>query len=414
MSNLTIDDNKTIEQLALQLGNQVYYALDSVKQKLLIECQEATNQMKAVLERLSTINEDKGRKINRGIITYLPPRMDGYAKEFKALYLSIGIMRTYQPANIKTDFIVFAPADGQLLPLSLGCTKEERNLSDQSEQCVVMDHIPTKDRGPLNDGSPDPLMQYAAYLDSINILAEFNSSYSYDYLMRVDLDTFLTPGFADWLPPKLSTLVVGSGGYGSNNANAHLKWVATNRLGLNDTGLQGLGSTWYGTSELMISMAKTTLTVMRWLHTQEFSEYEKCCSGIDGWPNWHWPVLLLYGGHIALNQLGPDYIQKSAPGVAEMDAYSTSIISLTQTIKHIHCWHTSDMFSKFVFHSGGYNETDLHDYMNMNSSMSYAATVAISSDRLTAEELKTYIANETLMKENRWIRQLPKGLNKTK
>jgi hypothetical protein len=42
---------------------------------------------------------------------------------------------------------------------------------------------------------------------------------------------------------------------------------------------------------------------MRWLDTQEFSEYEKCCAGTESWPNWHWPVMLLYGGHIALNQV---------------------------------------------------------------------------------------------------------------
>jgi hypothetical protein len=42
---------------------------------------------------------------------------------------------------------------------------------------------------------------------------------------------------------------------------------------------------------------------MRWLDTQEFGDFEKCCSGGDSWPHWHWPVLLLYGGHIALNQV---------------------------------------------------------------------------------------------------------------
>jgi hypothetical protein len=42
---------------------------------------------------------------------------------------------------------------------------------------------------------------------------------------------------------------------------------------------------------------------MRWLDTQEFSKFEKCCQGVEGWPSWHWGVLLLYGGHIAVNQV---------------------------------------------------------------------------------------------------------------
>ena len=37
-------------------------------------------------------------------------------------------------------------------------------------------------------------------------------------------------GFSSWLPQNY--MVVGKGGYGSNNANAHLKWTTVNQLGL--------------------------------------------------------------------------------------------------------------------------------------------------------------------------------------
>ena len=43
---------------------------------------------------------------------------------------------------------------------------------------------------------------------------------------------------------------------------------------------------------------------------QEFSKYERCCAGVFGWPHWHWPVILLYGGHLALNQVG-EVVQSS-------------------------------------------------------------------------------------------------------
>ncbi len=42
---------------------------------------------------------------------------------------------------------------------------------------------------------------------------------------------------------------------------------------------------------------------MRWMETQEFNEFERCCNGILGWPHWHHAVLLLYGGHVALNHV---------------------------------------------------------------------------------------------------------------
>jgi hypothetical protein len=31
----------------------------------------------------------------------------------------------------------------------------------------------------------------------------------------------------------------------------------------------------------MVATANLTLNAMRWLHTQEFTEFEKCCSGVN-------------------------------------------------------------------------------------------------------------------------------------
>ncbi len=55
--------------------------------------------------------------------------------------------------------------------------------------------------------------------------------FEYDAILRSDLDTFLIPGFADWLPPSADKIAVGTGGYGSENANAHLNYVSQ-KLGL--------------------------------------------------------------------------------------------------------------------------------------------------------------------------------------
>ena len=40
-SNFSSEDTKTIEQLSLKLGSSVYYALDSVKHRLVRQTQEA-------------------------------------------------------------------------------------------------------------------------------------------------------------------------------------------------------------------------------------------------------------------------------------------------------------------------------------------------------------------------------------
>ncbi len=49
-----------------------------------------------------------------------------------------------------------------------------------------------KDRPKVGFG--DPLVPYANYIDSMLILAEFEHSQVYDYLLRSDMDCFLTPG----------------------------------------------------------------------------------------------------------------------------------------------------------------------------------------------------------------------------
>ena len=84
------------------------------------------NDLKKVLEKLSSWNESRKSNITRAVLGYLPPNKDVYSKEFKTLYLSIAVMRTTQPENIKTDFIIFTPKESMGVPLSLGCVEELR------------------------------------------------------------------------------------------------------------------------------------------------------------------------------------------------------------------------------------------------------------------------------------------------
>ena len=51
-------------------------------------------------------------------------------------------------------------------------------------------------------------------------------------------------------------MAVGQGGYGSKNANGHLKWIAEKEFELIDSGLFNLGSTWYGQAEVMVATAR--------------------------------------------------------------------------------------------------------------------------------------------------------------
>jgi len=74
-------------------------------------------------------------------------------------------------------------------------------------------------------------------------------------------------GMANWIPSNHSILYTGQGGYGSNNAELHLKYVSK-QLNLDYNNMGGLGSTWYGNAKLMVATANLTISVMRWLTTQ--------------------------------------------------------------------------------------------------------------------------------------------------
>jgi len=201
----------------------------------------------------------------------------------------------------------------------------------------------------------------------------------------------------------MSQLIVGSGGYGSQNANAHLNWIS-GQLKLTQSHMESLGSTWFGSSELMVATSKLTLEVMRWMTTQEFSEYERCCNGVDGWPFWHWPVLLLYGGHVALNHLGPQGVIKSGSGNAELDYQSTLTETLSNRVKHIHCWHTDKMFSKFAFQSGKYDALDLSPYLDMSNARDLSTVIAVTSSRLTPHEISSIFNNKTALTDKLWLK----------
>jgi hypothetical protein len=80
-------------------------------------------------------------------------------------------------------------------------------------------------------------------VDSINIIAECYPSFSmYDYILRTDMDVFLTKNFGRFVPYK-DMLLVGRGGYSHPFASARLRRIAKNMNWLY-ANLTNIGSTW--------------------------------------------------------------------------------------------------------------------------------------------------------------------------
>ena len=394
----TVRYNITISELDDGMDN--YYARESVRTRLKQDIHASCRLLHAALDD----QRSRPSQVSRGVLVFLPPDSDRFNRELKSHYLSVAVMRSTQALSIKTDLLVFTHRTGVDFAVSLGCTKAERRSFDDPEACIVYEHIPLAGR----PNSTDPLVDYAHYVDSMLVLAEFHEQSAYTYLLRSDLDTFLTPGFSNWTLESNKVMATGKGGYGSVSANHHLSWLIKDKLGLVDRSTLNVGSTWYGDAKVMVAVANLTIATMRWLDTQEFTEYEKHHSGTDGWPNWHWPVILLYAGHVGVNQIPTEMLQLHTPDVMELDSKADETSPLRSATRHIHCWQTDSFFSKFRFQKGEYDDMDLTEFASMRTGREYAGLIAISSDRVTSAELRGLVAGPAAdVREGKWKRLLP-------
>jgi len=92
---------------------------------------------------------DASWNITRGIMAFLPSKSDHFNAEFKHLYLSLGYVRSLQPPNIKTDFLIFTPINNDGFLQDIGCTTEKRVSFDDVERCIIIPHLPLEVRSKI-------------------------------------------------------------------------------------------------------------------------------------------------------------------------------------------------------------------------------------------------------------------------
>jgi hypothetical protein len=367
------------------------------KARLLSEIHNAAESLK---QSISEAPPAGPSQLSRGVAIYFPASEAHQEKELKGLLLSVAIMRVSQPESIKTDLLVFTPPRGFEFAKSLGCVTEKRTSFSDPERCIIVEHVPLSERS----GVVDPLLSYKRYLDSILMVAEYKDYSGYDMLIKTDMDTFVTPHFANWTLPAGKIIAVGRGGYSHSNADRRLSHIMKDSFGLIDSGAKNIGSTWYGYSRVVVEASKLSVAAMRWLDRMEFTEYERTHHTTDTWPIWYWPVLTMYGGHVSINQIDPAKVIYNGHDDVEMDYGSASNDPLKPAIKHIHCWHTDDFFSKFAFAKGTYDKMDLTSHSEMKTPSAYSAVVALSAVRLTTQEFATITNDPKRMANNEWKR----------
>ena len=233
----------------------------------------------------------------RAVIIYFPIELvQNFQLEFKWLYRSWIEMQKYEPNKWKTDFVVFIENDPTFFKDKksfldeLNCSFENKRTSkDQKPMCTLINYIALKKRQfqPMKEGvltkqgNEHVKAKYDYLLSNVNIFSDdannLNPFYSisktnlekygyvdsilmafdgydyfktagYDYLIRSDMDVFLTPLFAKWLPDNCNDFYVGRGAYSDDFNRKRLSRIARD-LGLEHAGISNLGSTWYSTPQ---------------------------------------------------------------------------------------------------------------------------------------------------------------------
>jgi hypothetical protein len=176
-------------------------------------------------------------------------------------------MIKYESNQWRTDLIIFTEQYSLSL-IELGCIANQiRQNNDEQPKCRVFIYLRlssreinplTKQQKILTDDSeknlfdiniPRSILLYNniktyQYIDSVNIIAEGYSIYSYyDFILKTDLDVFITRQFANFIPNTTETLFAGRGGYSTEFNTRRLERIARD-MGWKYQNLTNIGSTW--------------------------------------------------------------------------------------------------------------------------------------------------------------------------
>ena len=176
-------------------------------------------------------------------------------------------MIKYEPNQWRTDLIIFTGRYSSSL-MQLGCLiNQVRTNNDEQPKCRVFMYLrisarqidfSTKQQTILTNDSEKNLYHINIsrslllynytktyqYIDSVNIVAEAYPIYSYyDFILKTDIDIFITRQFANYIPTRLKTLLFGHGGYSTTFNTRRLGRIARD-MGWMYQNLINIGSTW--------------------------------------------------------------------------------------------------------------------------------------------------------------------------
>jgi hypothetical protein len=259
------------------------------------------------------------KELKRAVVVYLENKRP-LLLQFSWLYTSLKYIKSED-----TDLVVFGTDDA---------------LENIPDDCIK---IPC----PIATDPPEFKKYFRINSNFYFTKPEVNVLKQYDYILKTDADTFLTPAWNHFRPSQYTT---GKGGYvNSMEVRQHLKRVAELH-GLKHRGIHNVGASHYGTPDQVIKVSQTAIEIAKYLLTKEFKDDE------GKWPGWYGGVTNMYSNEIAVN----GHIEDFRIDNQIMDFPSTSTDSTDRHV-HIHCYHTNNLFSKFAMEKGKYDSINPDD-----------------------------------------------------
>ena len=206
------------------------------------------------------IEQPLSSSILRGIVIFYPDdQQQLYLPELLWLYRSWIEMMKFEPSLWRTDLVIYT-GQHTLHLQQLGCIYNRIRIDrHEPPQCRVFPYVRISLRNVTKTNETDDHLYQQfdedrsvlitthlgtyEYVDSINIIAECYPSFAmYDYILRTDIDVFVTKSFAENVPYN-NTLLVGRGGYSTVFNNGRLRRIAKD-MGWSSVGIVNIGSTW--------------------------------------------------------------------------------------------------------------------------------------------------------------------------
>ncbi|GAU90489.1 hypothetical protein RvY_02896 [Ramazzottius varieornatus] len=335
--------------------------------------------------------------LTRAVVAYFPVKqLEPYLGQLKWCLRSLLEMMKDEPKLWRTDIVLYVEDLTSPELRQLGCSTTARQNASEPFKCILVKYTKVQDRviDPKSSGYDrelkDQFKEYS-FIDSIAPLAEQPEVYlNYDFVVRSDLDVFFTPAFSKWIPPGC-TFITGNGGYSDPYNLMKLALVANHSGSYFNSSIWNIGSTWVGPAPLISKIAARTVHWMVYLSKTEFApkmRKQSWWSQAVLWPEWHYGVLLLYGGQLAINEIlhaGRRYpFQK-----IDLDHPTTSTAACTETGPiHLHTYQSDTYFSKYRFASGAYKNThSLPIVLNSSRCCDYAGYIAGDSLSMSPEVL---------------------------